>query len=342
MELYLDSAQLDDVQAASELFPLAGITTTPTFLHRQGVTDVDQALVDLSEPVHTIQVEALGETAETIIEEAHRLSHLPFRAKVVYKVPVSNQGLKACWKLSGMGYDVNLHLVYTLNQAFMAMNAGAAYVCPLVGRLQDQGHDAMTLISQCQELKQRYGFQTKIMVSSVRHPEHVRQALVRGADSITVPYSVLKSLSLNSLTDVGARQFEVHTRLMTLKVQDIIRPVNPTCQLTDTVQDALVAMTDSRLGAVSVLDASGQLAGCFTDGDLRRLLNQDGKAALDSRMVDLELKSPLTVEAEAPLVEVEPLFRTHQVDNYIVVNSQGAPIGILDIQDFVKQGLLAE
>src|SRR5690606_1256825 len=119
------------------------------------ITDIDGAIVKLSGMVPELQVEALGDTAETILAEADRILALPLKSEPVFKVPISNAGVKACKKLTDRGLRVNVHLIYTLNQAYMAIEAGAAFVCPLAGRLQDQGHDAIKLFEECVDVIER-------------------------------------------------------------------------------------------------------------------------------------------------------------------------------------------
>ena len=170
MELYLDSADLKEIEDAFKLGFLDGLTTTPTFMHRGGVTDVDALIVKLSKMVPVLQIEALGNTAEEVVKEAHRQLKLGLDPKkTVFKIPVSLEGVRACRMLRNENLLVNVHLVYTLQQAYMAMKAGASYVCPLVGRLQDQGHDALELVGQCVFAVDHYGYDTKIMFSSVRN-----------------------------------------------------------------------------------------------------------------------------------------------------------------------------
>jgi TalC/MipB family fructose-6-phosphate aldolase len=340
MELYLDSVDFKEIEEAFGLGFLAGLTTTPTFMHRQGITDIDGAIVELSGMVPELQVEALGETCEEIVNEARRLLTLPLKSKPVFKVPISMEGLRACKILTDEGHRVNVHLVYTLNQAYMAMAAGAAFVCPLAGRLQDQGHDAFGLFSECVDIVDGYGYPTKIMFSSVRHPDHIRQALLAGVHVCTVPWSVMKRLCDNALTAVGTEQFFEHTRLMTMRVMAVVRESNPICKLTDTVNSALVAMTESRLGAVSLVDDKGRLAGIFTDGDIRRKLQEQGREILDRKMSDVVFSSnPVTINSDALLYEAVQIFKERQIDNIIVLENN-MPAGILDIQDLVKLGLV--
>ncbi len=150
MELYLDSTNLKEIEEAFDLGFLYGLTTTPTFMHRDGITDIDNTILKLAGIVPVLQVEAMGENYKDIINEAHRLLKLGLdKTKTVFKIPISLEGAKACKKLVDEGLMVNLHLVYTVQQAYIAFSAGATYVCPLVGRLQDQGQDALGLVDQC-------------------------------------------------------------------------------------------------------------------------------------------------------------------------------------------------
>jgi TalC/MipB family fructose-6-phosphate aldolase len=342
MELYLDSVDFKEIEAAAEFAFIKGLTTTPTFMHRHGITDIDGAIVKLSGMVPELQVEALGDTPDSILAEAERILSLPLKREPVFKVPISNAGVKACKRLTDKGHRVNVHLIYTLNQAYMAMEAGAAFVCPLAGRLQDQGHDAIRLYEQCVEVIDRHGYDSKVMFSSVRHPEHVRQALLSGVHVCTVPFSVITHLCDNSLTALGTAQFREHTALMTMKVKDLIRAENPVCKPTETLTAAMVKMTESRLGAVTLVDANGAVAGIFTDGDLRRRLQADGRDILDKTLAEIGFsKSPVTVGKERPLDEAVKLFKEFQVDSIVVVDGD-RPCGALDIQDLVKLGLLGQ
>ncbi len=340
MELYLDSVDFKEIEEALKLGIIDGLTTTPTFMHRHGITNVDEAILKLSKMVNVLQVEALGDTPEEVEKEADRLIALGLDPKkTVFKIPVSNIGIAACKRLRDKGYMVNVHLVYTLAQAYMAMQAGATYVCPLVGRLQDQGHDAVTLVEQCVEAVEYYGYDTKIMFSSVRHAEHVRTAIMSGVHTITAPWSVMKKLTENNLTTIGTDQFVEHTKLMTMKVNEIIAQYNPRITVSESLVDTVVEMNKSGLGAVSVVDANGTLIGVFTDGDLRRKITNEGKAVLDKKLSDFDFKYPVTIDSNALLYQAVDLFKKHEVDN-IVVMENNQLFGMLDIQDFVKLNLI--
>ncbi len=332
MELYLDSADLKEIEEAFQLGFLNGLTTTPTFMHRGGVTDVDGLIVKLSKIVPVLQIEALGNNANEILAEAKRQLDLGLDPKkTVFKIPVSLEGVKACNLLRKEGLLVNVHLIYTLQQAYMAMHAGATYVCPLVGRLQDQGHDALDLVSQCVMAVDHYGYDTKIMFSSVRHAEHVRNAINIGVHTITAPWKVMKALTDNNLTALGTQQFVEHTKLMTVRVKDVVSSKNPIVTADTSVTDALVKMTEYGFGSITVTKDS-KVVGVFTDGDLRRKLQESGRDILAKKIGDFEYKAPISIDSDALLNDAADLFKKTKVDT-ILVTEGGKPVGMLDIQD---------
>lgn len=333
MELYLDSANIREIEEAFKLGFLNGLTTTPTFMQREGITDIDGMIVKLSKMVPVLQIEALGDTAEEILKEAERQLALGLDPKkTVFKIPVSLEGVRACYLLRSKGYLVNIHLVYTLQQAYMAMHAGATYVCPLVGRLQDQGHDALGLVDQIVSAVQYYGYDTKVMFSSVRNTEHVRNAINLGVHTITVPLKILKSLTENHFTTIGTEQFIRDTRLMTIKVKEVLNGINPVVDENTILADAIVKMTEYGFGAITVLNADGSLKGVFTDGDLRRKLQTDGRDVLNKKMSDFTYGNAISIEASALLNDAAALFKQTKVDT-ILVTDNGKPVGMLDIQD---------
>lgn len=333
MELYLDSANLPEIEEAFKLGFLTGLTTTPTFMHRDGVEDIDGLILKLADIVPILQVEALGETSEEIVAEAYRQLDMGLtKEKSVFKIPVSLEGVKACKILTDDGIMVNVHLVYTLQQAYMAMEAGATYVCPLVGRLQDQGHDALDLIEQCVEAVNYYGYDSKIMFSSVRYPEHIRNAINAGVHVCTVPWKVMKQLTENNFTTVGTNQFFEHTRLMMNTVKSALRGVNPTVSVDLTIPEAIIKMTEYGFGCVTVLNNDGSVKGVFTDGDLRRLIGTKGEALMTSKLSDLDYGTPKSIEASAMLNDANDMFKNTHVDTLLVMEN-GTPIGMLDIQD---------
>jgi TalC/MipB family fructose-6-phosphate aldolase len=290
-------------------------------------------IVKLSKMVPVLQIEALGDTAEDVLKEAQRQLALGLDPKkTVFKIPVSLEGVRACKLLRNEGLLVNVHLVYTLQQAYMAMQAGATYVCPLVGRLQDQGHDALDLVSQIVDAVDHYGYDTKVMFSSVRTLEHVRNALNLGVHTITVPLKIMKQLTENHFTTVGTDQFIRDTRLMTVRVKEAINAVNPIVSGDTNLADAIVKMTEFGFGAITVVNHDGSLKGVFTDGDLRRKIQTDGRDVLSQKIGDFTYNTAISIDANALLNDAATVFKATKVDTILVVD-QGKPIGMIDIQD---------
>ena len=336
MELYLDSIKIDEVREASKLGFLDGLTTTPTFMHREGIKDVDAAILNLSKLVKVLMVEALGDSAEEIVKEAERLLSLGLnKDNVVFKIPMSLEGVRACKMLINKGMKVNLHLIYSLQQAYLAFCAGATYVCILVGRMQDQGQDALGLVEQCVKTVEKYNYKTKIMFSSVRNVEHVKDAIRLGAHNCTIPWNIMKQLPQNHFTEIGIQQFVQHTELLTIKASDLVVTDNVFLNFKSTVLDGLMLMTNSRLGAIIVLDDRKRIYRIFTDGDLRRLLKTDNSSMLHKKFSELESNSPKAVDINTSLSDVISLFKSSEVDN-LVVSDGDKPIGLIDIQDVLK------
>jgi CBS domain-containing protein len=230
---------------------------------------------------------------------------------------------------------VNLHLVYTVQQAYLAFCAGATYVCILVGRMQDQGQDALGLIEQCVKTVEKYNYKTKIMFSSVRNVEHVKDAIRLGAHNITVPWSVMKQLPTNHFTEIGIQQFVQHTELLTIKASDLVVTDNVFLNYKSTILDGLMLMTNSRLGAIIVLDDKKKIYRIFTDGDLRRLLKADNSSMLHKKFSEMDSNTPKSVDLNTSLSDVISLFKSSEVDNLVVVDGDN-PVGLIDIQDVLK------
>jgi CBS domain-containing protein len=198
--------------------------------------------------------------------------------------------------------------------------------------LQDQGHDALALVEQCVDAVEIYGYDTKIMFSSVRTVEHVRNAINIGVHTITVPLKILKQLTENNFTTVGTDQFIMDTRLMMVKVKEAINGVNPVVSEETNITDAIIKLTEYNFGAITVVKKDGSIKGVFTDGSLRKLLGENGRDILTKKLSDLEYREPITIDGNVLLNEANNLFKKTNVDT-IVVTDNGKPVGMLDIQD---------
>lgn len=339
MELFIDSADMDVIAQAADLGFVEGITTTPTFMEREGIQDVDGAIVELSTMANQLHVEALGDSVDEIRDEAERIAGLKgLEEDIVFKIPVEMTGLKAVSRLTDAGFQVNVHLVYTLNQAYMAAEAGASYICPLVGRLHDQGHDSFALIEQAVKMVENHEYPARVMVSSVRHPEHVRQAVLAGAQAVTVPWQVMKVLPENELTGRGIRNFTIDTQLTTYTVHQFVSSTNPTVSEDASIAEAAIQMTHAGYGVVSVVDDEDRLRGIVTDGDLRRSVETEQLA--QQPVTKLMSENPRTVHEDTILQEAVDSLREAEVDNLIVVDESNRPVGVLDVQHLLQEGLM--
>ncbi len=185
---------------------LDGVTTNPTLMAKEGM-DPRDCVRKICEIVGgPVSVEAMSTKSADIVKEARELAKL--HPNVVVKIPMTEEGLKATVILAKERIRVNMTLVFSSNQALLAAKAGAAYVSPFVGRLDDVGQDGMDLIAEILDIYDNYEFETEIIVASVRHPIHVAQAARMGAHIATIPYDVLKKMFKHPLTDIGIDRFQ--------------------------------------------------------------------------------------------------------------------------------------
>jgi len=207
MKLFIDSADAKKISELVKLNIFHGITTTPTFFWRLGISnwrDEIRRILDIYEL--EVHIEALGESVDEIVLEA--LKNAALGKTVVSKIPMSCAGLEAAVKLHRQGVRINMHLIFSLNQAVLAALAGCEYICPLIGRLNDAGNDGHRLIKEIVHfLNQEEEILTKVMASSIRNPDDVRRAVLNGVDAITIPPEIISSLFTHPLTDKGYAQF---------------------------------------------------------------------------------------------------------------------------------------
>ena len=205
MKFFIDSANIGDIREALSLGMCDGVTTNPSLVAKEKRPFNDVVKEILEAVPGPVSLEVISLDAPGMVAEAKKLVELG--GNVVIKVPLTTEGLKATKILSGDGIDVNQTLVFSPVQALMAAKAGAAYVSPFVGRLDDVAQDGMELVEQILGIFDNYGFSTEVIVASVRHPMHVLEAATLGADIATIPFSVIAQLAKHPLTDVGIEKF---------------------------------------------------------------------------------------------------------------------------------------
>jgi transaldolase len=205
MKIFLDTANLDDIKKYNDMGLLDGITTNPSLLAKEG-GDPHQAMKEITQIIKgDVSLEVVSTDFDGMIEEGKKLRE--YGDHVVVKCPMTGEGLRACKSLTEQGIPVNITLVFSSNQALLAAKAGAKYVSPFIGRLDDIGHTGMDLIKEIKQIFSNYDFKTQILVASVRHPQHVIDAAKTGADVVTLPPPVLEKMLGHALTDKGLKAF---------------------------------------------------------------------------------------------------------------------------------------
>jgi transaldolase len=197
---------LNEIREAAALGILDGVTTNPSLMAKMGVKDFAAHYRAIAQIVRgPVSAEVISTTYEGMIEEARNL--VSIAPNIVVKIPFIPEGVKALVTLKEEGIPTNCTLVFSAVQALIAAKAGATYVSPFLGRLDDVGHNGINLIREIRAIYDRYDFETKILAASLRHPRHVLESALAGADIATMPYSVLKQLFVHPLTDKGLAQF---------------------------------------------------------------------------------------------------------------------------------------
>lgn len=205
MKFFIDTANLSEIKEAKSLGLIDGVTTNPTLVSKEG-REFKKLVYEICEVVDgPVSAEVVATEEEGMIKEAKEL--IKIHKHVVVKIPMIPEGLKAVRRLAEKGVRINVTLVFSPTQAILAAKAGATYVSPFVGRLDDVSEMGMGLIEQIVKIYKNYNFQTQVLVASVRNPVHVVQAALMGADVVTLPFAVLKQLPKHPLTDVGLKKF---------------------------------------------------------------------------------------------------------------------------------------
>lgn len=206
MKFFIDTANINDIRSANELGILGGVTTNPSLVAKEGVDFHDRLKEITNEiPDRSVSAEVISEDAEGMIKEGKELAKIA--PNITIKVPMTLEGLKAVKAFSDLNITTNVTLIFNANQALLAARAGATYVSPFIGRIDDIGHDGMEVISTIAEIFAIHDIDSQIIAASIRHPLHVIEAALHGAHIATIPYKVLTQLVHHPLTDKGIEQF---------------------------------------------------------------------------------------------------------------------------------------
>ena len=207
MKIFIDTANIEEIRNAWNMGAIDGVTTNPTLMSKEK-TKPEKIMEEIIKIVKgPISLEATHlESYDAIVKDAEKLSHLS--KNVVVKIPMTEEGMKAVKILSKKGIKTNVTLVFSANQALLAAKAGADYVSPFIGRLDDIGNEGMQIVREIVQIYKNYNFKTQVIVASIRHPMHVVEAAKIGAHVATIPPGVIKKMFRHSLTDVGIKRFE--------------------------------------------------------------------------------------------------------------------------------------
>jgi transaldolase len=205
MKIFLDTANIEHIREANSLGVIDGVTTNPSLISKEG-RKFEEVVNEICSIVDgPISAETVTENADTMFEEAKELSKI--HPNIVVKIPMTEEGLKTTKMCKEAGIKTNVTLVFSANQALLAAKAGATYVSPFVGRIDDMTEYGMELVRRISVIFMNYGFDTEIIVASVRNPLHVLEAAEAGAHISTIPYKVLKQMVKHPLTDIGIQKF---------------------------------------------------------------------------------------------------------------------------------------
>ena len=207
MHLWLDTADVEEIRAASRFGVVSGVTTNPSLWAKAASgTDYRDVVLEICSIIDgPISAECLAQDVKGLVQEARNIAS--WHPNVVVKIPLDENGLEAIYRVAKEGIKVNTTLIFQPNQAMLAAQAGATYVSPFVGRLDDIGQDGMAVVRDIVEIFDRYHFPTQVLAASLRHPLHVVQAAQAGAHIATMPYSVFRSMFKHPLTDAGMQKF---------------------------------------------------------------------------------------------------------------------------------------
>lgn len=205
MKFFIDTANLEEIKKGLEMGMVDGVTTNPSLVAREN-TPFEEILAEICKIVDgPVSAEVVSLEAEGMLSEARRLAKIS--ENIVVKIPMIVEGLKAVKTLAAEGIKTNVTLIFSAAQALLAAKAGATYVSPFVGRLDDIGNPGMDLVGDIVTIYDNYGYQSEIIVASVRSPQHVLDAALLGADIATIPFKVIAQLAKHPLTDLGVAQF---------------------------------------------------------------------------------------------------------------------------------------
>ena len=335
MKIFLDTIDLEEIKKYSEIFDVAGITTNPNLARRFGMSDDIEMVREIGKVIgkqKEIHVEAFGENAKEIIENSKRIRKNCSNFNLVFKIPFSEEGVKASKYLIGKKYSTNLHLIFSISQAIISSSINSNYICPLIGRLDDIGHNAIDNLNKIIKSFKLNNSKTLVMGSSVRNLNHVIDCYQIGVDAVTIPMKVIKEMFNHPLTDTGIQLFRKDLNQMK-HISSINFNKNLLIDSNKTLFETLITLQKHKGGAVAVLK-NNKLAGIFTTGDLNRLIKAKKKFNYNDKIINFISKNPYSVDITDKVEVITNLVKKYNLGQFVVLD-QDRVLGILDVRDLL-------
>ncbi len=335
MKIFLDTIDLDEIKKYNDIFNIAGITTNPNLARRFGMSDdieMVEKIGDIIGKKKEIHVEGFGDNFDEIIKNCQRIKKKCSNFNLVFKIPFSEEGVKAAKYLRKNGYSTNLHLIFSQGQAIISSSINSDYICPLIGRLDDIGHNAIENLNNIITSFKKNESKTQVMGSSVRNLNHVIDCYRIGVDAITIPIKVIKEMFNHPLTDTGYMLFKKDLSQMK-QISSISYNKNLLVDANISLFDTLVILQKYKGAAVAVTNKN-KLVGIFTTGDLNRLIKRKVKFNYNDKIKNFISKKPYSVDISDKVEVVTNLVKKYNLGQFVVLD-QDKVLGILDVKDIV-------
>jgi len=335
MKIFLDTIDCDKIRKYSSIMNIYGITTNPTLAKKFNMSDDIDMIKKIGNACgidKEIHVEAFGENVSEILKNIERISKACKKYNLVYKIPFSHAGVEAAKKTISTGKKTNLHLIYSFNQALIAANINSTYICPLIGRLDDIGHDALSNISEMKNAFVENICKTRIMGSSVRNAQHVKKCFELAIDAVTIPLNVFEALFWHPLTTHGYHLFQSDIKSLQ-DIESLNINKNLVVDEKKTLSEVVSILAINKGGAVAVVKKK-RLLGIFTTGDLNRLVKNKSKIKQDTQISELLTLNPVTINHDQKIFDAVELVKKTNLGQLVVVKDSQV-LGILDVKDLV-------
>ena len=335
MKIFLDTIDLNEIKKYNDILNIAGVTTNPNLARRFGMSDDVEMVREIAKVIgknKEIHVEAFGESSKEIIKNSQRIKKNCSNLNLVFKIPFSEEGVKAAKFLIKEKFSTNLHLIFSLSQAIISASINSNYICPLIGRLDDIGHNAIDNLSKIISSYKTHNSKTLVMGSSVRNLNHVIDCYKIGVDAITIPMKVVKEMFNHPLTDTGFLQFKNDLNQMR-QISSIDFNRNLLIDANKTLLDTLITLQKFK-GAAIAVTKKNKLAGIFTTGDLNRLIESKKKFSFEEKIESFITKNPYSLDISDKVEDVTNIVKKHNLGQFVIMD-QSKVLGILDVKDLL-------